>query len=755
MGDFRALTRQGNELFARNEYGAYRFEWHEDGSLDLLAVFPGRLGTGGYYHNDTLVVLYSGGVEDSSGYIWIDGYGLEDTTLEYHQFVPRRILPFSLNNRFYVSAALINNLVYTGIYRLDDLFNPTLVDTIPGSFEKYTLSDSVLYGLHVETTDSSLGTVYVFNLDENDSLVYGGSIILPAHEPEQDHHDQNAQSIICVGQRLLVHFCYEPEGWDFIPAIQLYDLADDPLSPAYITTVDFEEEPELVTRRTNSHAVIGDSVVVIRGDLHTITSLTGFEQDTVIVRDTLNLRLGMTIHCQYQPLPVFGSSVYVRSQGNILQLDASDPSNLQLIDNHLWFRKGIDAITSNNRLLIRQAYDAMDHRGISLWDLNSGDPNLLFNGFDIQENGLRVTNTWFLQDSLVFVDSDYTPDSLLIIDYDGNNDTFNTNVSHVSRRVKHIGETLSNNIAAMSFSAIIDTNMYYYNSYYLDRPFLELLPMNEEYVDDSWYLKDINHGVAYWEGPGGRLYVSTDPVNLMVNSFIETNLHVDFTNYFKALGTNSYGYHYTFFHVNPRYYCRVMNCEDPVHPYIVADLRLGSTHGYYPLDSTHVLTTDSPDRNMHIWRVAPEGESEIVASITRTTYNGAIGAIMHGDTIFVCDGYVMSTFILEEDTTQFVRERPSELPTNAVLHPVYPNPFNSTTRITVTLGTRSTTSLAIYNLLGQRVATLMRENEVEAGEHHLHWNSLSDQGTPVSSGVYFIRLEVKDDVQVEKLTLLR
>ncbi len=90
------------------------------------------------------------------------------------------------------------------------------------------------------------------------------------------------------------------------------------------------------------------------------------------------------------------------------------------------------------------------------------------------------------------------------------------------------------------------------------------------------------------------------------------------------------------------------------------------------------------------------------------------------------------------------------LPHEFVLHQNYPNPFNPTTTISYQLPKQSNVELSIYNLLGQKVATLVSKKQ-PAGSHKVEWDA-----TGFASGVYFYRLETdKDFVKTRKLVLLK
>ena len=70
----------------------------------------------------------------------------------------------------------------------------------------------------------------------------------------------------------------------------------------------------------------------------------------------------------------------------------------------------------------------------------------------------------------------------------------------------------------------------------------------------------------------------------------------------------------------------------------------------------------------------------------------------------------------------------------------YPNPFNSETVIGFTLPAEEEIELSLYNLGGQRVATLARGRR-PAGSHAVRWNGRDDLGRALASGVYLYRME--------------
>jgi hypothetical protein len=87
----------------------------------------------------------------------------------------------------------------------------------------------------------------------------------------------------------------------------------------------------------------------------------------------------------------------------------------------------------------------------------------------------------------------------------------------------------------------------------------------------------------------------------------------------------------------------------------------------------------------------------------------------------------------------------------------HPNPFNPSTGIRYTVGGRQThtpTLLRIYNVLGQRVRTLVDE-EKKPGQYRVIWDGKDDNHSDVSSGIYFCVLEIGESRDTKKMVLIR
>ncbi len=99
------------------------------------------------------------------------------------------------------------------------------------------------------------------------------------------------------------------------------------------------------------------------------------------------------------------------------------------------------------------------------------------------------------------------------------------------------------------------------------------------------------------------------------------------------------------------------------------------------------------------------------------------------------------------------------LPKEFALSQNYPNPFNPTTNIKYALPVYSRVTMEIYNVIGQKVRTLVSDNQA-AGYHAIEWNSTGTSGQQLGSGVYFLHLSARgvDGAsfnEIRKLLLLK
>ena len=88
------------------------------------------------------------------------------------------------------------------------------------------------------------------------------------------------------------------------------------------------------------------------------------------------------------------------------------------------------------------------------------------------------------------------------------------------------------------------------------------------------------------------------------------------------------------------------------------------------------------------------------------------------------------------------------------LHQNYPNPFNPKTTINYNLPDNAHVSLAIYDLMGKRVITLI-DDPKSAGSRSVQWNATNNKGDPVSAGMYIYIIQAGNFRQNKKMVLLK
>ena len=147
------------------------------------------------------------------------------------------------------------------------------------------------------------------------------------------------------------------------------------------------------------------------------------------------------------------------------------------------------------------------------------------------------------------------------------------------------------------------------------------------------------------------------------------------------------------------------------------------------------------------------------------TYLGAADTVELKWTVFVKDP---GPVVANRDTSSVTLIRgsivgvadESGVPTAYALQQNYPNPFNPTTTIRYALPYQSSVTLRVFDVVGREVSTLVN-GVMSAGYHEVNWNSTNSQGSILSSGMYFYRLEARPSdggeafVQLKKMMLLK
>ena len=152
-------------------------------------------------------------------------------------------------------------------------------------------------------------------------------------------------------------------------------------------------------------------------------------------------------------------------------------------------------------------------------------------------------------------------------------------------------------------------------------------------------------------------------------------------------------------------------------------------------------------KTVHLpWMVSMLLDTVIVDTDTTGVPNSAAYTLMQN---------ILTWFVTDTGQVVGVKSEPgAKLPGVFALHHNYPNPFNPVTHIAYDLPGDSRVELSIYNLLGQKVRTLVNR-DMSSGHHVAVWDGKNEFGSPVSTGIYFYRIRAADFKENRKMILLK
>lgn len=147
-------------------------------------------------------------------------------------------------------------------------------------------------------------------------------------------------------------------------------------------------------------------------------------------------------------------------------------------------------------------------------------------------------------------------------------------------------------------------------------------------------------------------------------------------------------------------------------------------------------------------------DTVLQTSDTSLTVSGDMPAGVYRWFVTTCDEYnevsSVDTFTLIRTQISGTDGASGRLPLSTALLQNYPNPFNPVTTIAFDLGSPGEVSLEVYNMLGQRVQTLLERQKLGPGRQEV----VLDAGR-LPSGVYYYRLATGGAVMVRRMVLCR
>jgi hypothetical protein len=174
-----------------------------------------------------------------------------------------------------------------------------------------------------------------------------------------------------------------------------------------------------------------------------------------------------------------------------------------------------------------------------------------------------------------------------------------------------------------------------------------------------------------------------------------------------------------------------------------------SNAGSVPLRIRDVTLRNIDGDAFRIARALPAeiqpGESVRIGILCRTWDHGR----MNGELTLMTDDPDQSMLIIPLQANVMGNLADAPVPADVKLEQNVPNPFNPSTTIRFRVPTNEHVRLTVFNLTGQRVATLV-DAALTAGWHDIHFDA-----SALASGIYLYRLETAADVVTRRMILMK
>jgi len=232
-------------------------------------------------------------------------------------------------------------------------------------------------------------------------------------------------------------------------------------------------------------------------------------------------------------------------------------------------------------------------------------------------------------------------------------------------------------------------------------------PEPDEVNDSNWVGKMVKDGGAFW---GGAFFVTSD-----VFRFDEDNHTI------------------------------TMNVWSPREDVQVL-MKVEQQSGVAEFESAVPTTTSGQWEEMS-WDMSGAG-FETQWDLITLIFDFEDGQIGDGSANFTW--YFDDLYVFASGTGTSVENSRNETPQKVQLFQNYPNPFNPNTQITYALPQSSNVTLSVYNVVGQRVATLVNNEQRTAGSHTVTFDASN-----LASGMYIYRIQADNFVQTRKMMLVK
>lgn len=165
----------------------------------------------------------------------------------------------------------------------------------------------------------------------------------------------------------------------------------------------------------------------------------------------------------------------------------------------------------------------------------------------------------------------------------------------------------------------------------------------------------------------------------------------------------------------------------------------------YPIS----ITTDADAYPLTVrWNVLSNSTADRKLVLTTPDGKSIGNTLMQGTgTVHIRDASVKNLVVVLSNSA-------NSLPKTFALGQNYPNPFNPTTRFDVQMPKTADVTIAVYDILGQQVATLV-SGQQQAGYLTVEWDGRDAHGLQVPTGIYFVRMTAEEFTATRKIMLMK
>ncbi len=284
---------------------------------------------------------------------------------------------------------------------------------------------------------------------------------------------------------------------------------------------------------------------------------------------------------------------------------------------------------------------------------------------------------------------------------------------------------------------------------------------------NGWYALDRHQrgtlkAKMYWSSPEAYLYksfvrndtlalIAAGDKGLFILNIADTSQIIQLAHFIESdMAVNAVFAEGHYAYISNHNYLYVLDISDSTQPSLVGFYLTGNTiRDIFVVNNVAYIANSY--NGLLALDVSDPANIKPIASFNQVG-NEAFTVMVVNDTIYLAGGEA-GVYALQWSTTGITKQKPF-LSQSPYLYPAYPNPFNPSTTITFSVPYRMKLELAVFDVQGRRVATLLNK-ELPAGTHVLQWHSQNATGLPLSSGIYFLRLLGDNFVQTRRLIFMK